>query len=204
MREMDCDSVEQSDRVAQYLAGRLPASEAEAFEKHYLGCERCASALREAGEIRAALGKSVLVPSSGSAPSASARPDWGTLVAAAATVAIFVFGIRHLAEQPPTVTDSAVLRSGETGSVTLTATAASAGEVLLEWSAPAGAQTYRIEIVRSDGLPIVQSDTARQGVILDLADLPPLPEGVSILARVEALDSLGQVVARSDRVPLPR
>ena len=199
---MDCTTAEERDLVAQYLAGQLAANEAEAFEKHYLGCERCTSALREAGEIRAALGKPVLVPSATHLPGAAGW-DWGTLVAAAATVAIFVFGIRHLAEQPPTITEPVVLRSSGTDSVTLTATATSADEVLLKWTAPPEAQTYRIEIVRSDGLPILQSDTARQGVILDFADLPPLPEGVSILARVEALDALGQVVARSDRVPLP-
>ena len=62
MREMNCTRAGETDLVALYLAGKLSESEAEGFEAHYLGCETCASTLRLAGEIRAALGKPVLVP----------------------------------------------------------------------------------------------------------------------------------------------
>ena len=44
MREMDCTRVDDSDRVALYLSGKLSEADAEAFELHYLGCDRCASA----------------------------------------------------------------------------------------------------------------------------------------------------------------
>jgi len=38
---MDCQSVEQKEMIEQYLAGKLAPDEVEAFEQHYLGCQRC-------------------------------------------------------------------------------------------------------------------------------------------------------------------
>jgi CHAT domain-containing protein len=47
--------VEENDLVGRYVAGKLPEEEAEAFEAHYFGCERCWSEVRAATEVRAAM-----------------------------------------------------------------------------------------------------------------------------------------------------
>lgn len=202
MREIDCTRADETDLVALYLAGKLPENEAEAFETHYLGCERCAAALREGGEIRAALGKPVLV----SAPASAEAPGRGqnvwTFLAAAAAVAAFFYGLGHVAQRPQLVTDSAAFRSGSVDSLALTVTAGPAG-VVLEWPAHPEAQRYRIEVVRSDGLPVLESETGDRRVELAVVDLPPRPEGVHLIATIEALDDTRQVVAKSRRETLP-
>ena len=202
MREMDCTQTDEIDLAALYLAGRLPSDEAEAFEAHYLGCERCSSALREAGAIRAAFDKPVLAPASPSPRATSGWRDVGTLLAAAATVATFFFGMRQAAEREPIVSDG-VLRSATTESMDLAIGKQADGGVALIWPAQPRAHSYRIEIVRSDGVSVLRSETEERHVSLAVADLPPVPEGVTLLAKVEALDAVGQVVAASESRPIP-
>jgi hypothetical protein len=202
MREIDCERADRIDLAALYLAGRLPQDEAEAFEAHYLGCVRCASALREAGEIRAALGRPVLATAAVASHSGSGWRDLGTFLAAAATVAAFFFGMRQIAEREPAVQDE-VLRSASADAVDLSVTSGRDGTVVLAWPAHPRAHAYRIEIVRSDGIPVLKSETEDRRVVLAVDDLPPRPVGVTLLARVEALDALGQVVAASEPRPLP-
>jgi hypothetical protein len=203
MRELDCTRVDEADLVALYLSGKLPEGDAEAFELHYLGCDRCASALREGGEVRAALGKPVLVPAAIPAVRPAPGRDLWTLLAAAAAVAMFFYGIRHLTERQEMVRDSDVFRSENADSVRLSVSPGPAGQVVLEWPSHPDAENYRIEIVRSDGLPVLRSETADRRILLAIGDLPPRPAGVGLLARVEALNALRQVVARSEREPLP-
>ncbi len=201
MREKDCTRTDGVELAPLYLAGKLTESEAERFEAHYLGCESCAAALREAGEIRAALGRPVLVPRS--EVSRGSYRDAATLLAAAATVAMFFFGLRQLAERQAPVSDSVVYRSASADGVALTITSGSSGQSVLAWTAHPDAQTYRLEIVRSDGVPVLETETADRQVVVAIDDLPPRPEGVQLLARVDALDALHQVVARSERTLLP-
>ena len=203
MREIDCTRADDTDLVALYLAGRLPEDEAEAFEHHYLGCDRCGAALHEAGEIRAALGQPVLVPAAPTpAPPISTRDVW-TLLAAAAAVAVFFYGMGHIARRPEVVTDGAAYRSANADAIPLTIMPGAGGGVILEWPPHLDARSYRIEIVRSDGLPVLESETADHRVALAVGDLPPRPAGVSLLAKIEALDGMRQVVAASGRVALP-
>ena len=203
MREMDCTRADDGDLIPLYLSGKLPEGEAEAFELHYLGCDRCASALREGGEVRAALGQPVLV----TAPSAASRPAGGrdvwTLLAAAAAVAMLFYGVRQLTARQEMIRDTGVLRSEAADSLRLSVGAAADGQVVLEWPSHPEADRYRIEIVRSDGLPVLESETADRRILVAIADLPPRPDGVSLLARVEALDAMKQVVAKSEREPIP-
>jgi CHAT domain-containing protein len=61
-RTLDCHYVEENDLVSRYIAGKLPEEEAEAFEAHYFGCERCWSEVRAATEVRAAMEKPAGAP----------------------------------------------------------------------------------------------------------------------------------------------
>lgn len=53
--ELDCRSVEERDLVSLYVMNKLSEADAEAFEKHYFGCERCWDEVQRATEVRAAL-----------------------------------------------------------------------------------------------------------------------------------------------------
>ncbi|MCK4415209.1 MAG: CDC27 family protein [Candidatus Eisenbacteria sp.] len=112
---MDCDTIRERGIADEYLAGRLPPEEAEAYEEHYFGCDRCleelqfrkalAAELREhgeelfAGEIvqeRAAEARSGGVASDRARRGWFSLPDWLTSprpawgLAAAAAVALLV------------------------------------------------------------------------------------------------------------------
>ncbi len=52
--EMNCQSIADEEVIERYVAGRLPAEVAEAFEAHYLTCEKCQAAIKLAAGIRAA------------------------------------------------------------------------------------------------------------------------------------------------------
>ena len=64
-KEIDCTYAERHDFAPLYLTGQLSASDAEAFEAHYLGCARCWGDVRQGEEIRAALGQPALAPDFG-------------------------------------------------------------------------------------------------------------------------------------------
>jgi CHAT domain-containing protein len=87
VKDLDCQYVEEHELVTSYLAGRLSEDEAEAFEKHYFGCEKCWAEVRAGNEIRAAL--------KGHAGGATVRrgpwTNW-KLLAIAAAVGVVVFG----------------------------------------------------------------------------------------------------------------
>ena len=91
MRTFDCDRVDREDVVSSYLSDRISTDEAEAFERHYFGCDRCWSEVQRAIEIRAAL-----QPAVGEAPASPLkvpkprpvvrRKPWPWIAAAATVV----------------------------------------------------------------------------------------------------------------------
>jgi CHAT domain-containing protein len=96
---LDCNSVEEQDLVSQYVGRKLSPEEAEAFEEHYFGCDRCWAEVQRATELRAALQKSASdakemapepVP-----PRVIRGPwrNWGLLAAAAAVAFVAVAAV---------------------------------------------------------------------------------------------------------------
>jgi CHAT domain-containing protein len=75
--------------VSRYVTEQLPEAEAEAFEKHYFGCERCWNEVQRATEIRAALAGSAAAPKPSPVPASVVRGPWTNwrFLAAAAAVA---------------------------------------------------------------------------------------------------------------------
>ena len=129
-------------------------------------CDRCASALREAGEVRAALGQPVIVGASRAADRPAGGRDVWTLLAAAAAVAMLFYGVRQLTTRQEMILDTGAVRSETADSLHLSVEAAEEGQVLLEWPPHSEADRYRIEIVRSDGLPVLESETADRKILL--------------------------------------
>jgi len=195
---MSCQDVEDKSLAPSYLAGELSTHDAEAFEQHYLGCDRCWSDVRTASELRAALGKPAVVPAQ-----EQARSSTWSLLAAAAVVAFAAVGVWQITRQSPTSTPSRVLRGGAMDQLSVTAAPLPGGKLELRWSAHDEAQMYRVEVLRSDGLPAWKRATRQTRMILDSKSLPPIPPGMSLLTRVDVLDAMGQVVARSAMTQLP-
>jgi hypothetical protein len=203
--EIDCARIEERDLVPLYLAGRLPENVAEAFEAHYLACERCWADIQRASEIRAALGKPILVP----LPMAGRRahrtvPSAGgwRWLAVAAGLALTTLAVWQLAHRgvPPS---EPVLRSGRTGSLPLQVEAGPGPRIVLRWPSHRNAQIYVAEVFTSDGVSVWRRETREKQVSLDQEALPTPRPGVSLLAKVEALDTMRQVVAKSELMSLP-
>jgi hypothetical protein len=205
VKEIDCTRIEERDLVTLYLARKLPESEAEAFEAHYFACERCWADLQRAAEIRAGFGKPALVhfPRPGHARRALPSARRWRWLAAAAALALATLGVWQLAHRgaPPA---EPVLRSGTTGSLPLQIEAGPGPQIELRWPSHADAQIYVAEVFTSDGVSVWKRETSETRVSLDQGTLPARRPGVSLLAKVEALDAMRQVVAKSELKSLPR
>jgi CHAT domain-containing protein len=88
---LDCNSVEEQDLVSQYVGRKLSPEEAEAFEEHYFGCDRCWAEVQRATELRAALAEKKATDAAASPVQARVIPGpWrnGALLAIAAAIAV--------------------------------------------------------------------------------------------------------------------
>src|SRR5262245_46415941 len=192
MEGTECARAEQGDFLARYFGRRLGEAEAQAFEAHYFGCEHCWAEVHAAAEIRDAKGLDVFA-----APPAersrSARDVW-TLLAAAAAVAVMVFGLRQLAQRFEVTLPQPVWRGSSAEALPLTITRDAQGQVVLRWLPHPEAQVYVVEIFASDGESLWKRETSETTVSLDGQVLESKSPDVSFRTRVEALDTMRQVV----------
>jgi len=195
---IDCKYAEENDLATSYLSGRLSESEAEAFEQHYLGCERCRNDVKTLSELRAALGRPAVVP----IESRPAGVPTLRLLAAAAVVAIAALGVWQLTHRSRNLERNPVLRGSATEALPLRMERLPEGRLTLTWETHPEAKEYSVEFLRSDGVSVWKQKLSETSVTLEGAKLSP-PPGVSLLARVDALNTTGQVVATSGLRPLP-
>ncbi len=199
-RAIDCPNARERDLTSLYLAGKLPEGEAEAFEAHYFECESCWQDVQRGRELRAALGKPEVAPPTRATRSAR---DWRPL-AAAAVIALVGLGVwqltRRTAEQP---TPRPVLRGVNSEGLMLKVEKGPEGGISLSWPAHSDAATYEIEVLASDGVSVWKTEAREPRLSIDPTVLPAPGKGISFLIKVEALDPMGQVVAKSELKPLP-
>ncbi|HSE62558.1 MAG TPA: zf-HC2 domain-containing protein, partial [Thermoanaerobaculia bacterium] len=101
-KSLDCTLVDEQDLVSRYIGRKLSPEEAETFEEHYFGCERCWGEVKAGAELRATLQdeRAVVPASRGSV----VKGPWRTLalLAVAAAVAIAAAGILVHSRRSPT------------------------------------------------------------------------------------------------------
>ncbi len=200
MKEIYCLETEQGDVVSRYLAGALPDSEAELFEEHYFGCDRCSAELEQAAELRATFRRPVAAPVA-SRPGSS-QELW-SLLAAVAAVAMIGLGLRQLARNSEILPSGSAFRGAAEEAFALTVIADSNGRVRLTWPAQDDARVYAVQILSSDGRSLWKQETVETNLLLDQSVLPLHRSDAPILAEVEALDAMRSTVARSTLSPLP-
>ena len=191
-----CPYTEESSPAASYLAGELTTRAADAFEQHYFSCETCWGDVRTMSELRSALGRPTVV-----LPRREPSHSTWSLLAAAAVLAFAAVGLWQLAHKPA-AEQVPVLRGSTIDALVLRAGLLANDRIELSWSSHEEAQTYRVQVLRSDGVPVWIRNTSRTSIQLD----PPLtanPSGSRLSATVEAIDAMGQVVAKSSPVSLP-
>lgn len=187
MNEPDAMNHEVNEDLAgRFVAGGLPAEEAERFEEHYFACQECWREVVTANDIRQAL-----VPRS--ATRGPRRSAWPMLAAAAVAAFAFV-GVmqwRESQSREPVFRDAS--RSG------LQTEARISGDLVeLSWQAPPQADRYQVQIFRDDGELV-----ATKAVTNPQASFPRTEIAGAARYRILALDELGGTIADSALQPLP-
>ena len=181
---VECDFDEAM--AERYVAGRLAEAEAEAFEAHYFGCDRCWREVRTAQELRSALEPA-------RSPRALRGRPWIPLAAAAALVG--ALGTWMLVRPPGA---ERVFRAGRGATLALTA---SAGEtaVSVSWSPVPNARGYRARLVTAEGALVTEQEVAAPPLLLDKGRLPD----TTLYVTVQALGPDRQVLVSSAPLELP-
>lgn len=207
--------------IERYVTGQLDREEAEAFERHLFDCDRCWEKVWRAVEVRSAFESSDAEAIGGrphgrrwepepgsrkdeerSPAEAEARPSptrWpGRRVllplAAAAGLVLAAIGLwQALPEGPGPESD--VYRSSEGA---LEASAYTSGDVIVtSWRPLEEAERYRVRVYTGEGAVLYDRTTADTVLDVTSGELSPRPGDAELYWRVDALDALGRVVARS-------
>jgi hypothetical protein len=191
---MSCPHEDRERLAADYLARRLSAEQAEAFEEHYFACDPCFEQVELAAGLHAAL-----VRRPGRTAARTAPRVWAW--AAAAMLAVTATGV-WLLRLPDAGPDREVSLRGEEGSLALSGSRDGAG-FLLRWAAVEGAEGYEARVFDVEGVLLWQRRTQATNATVAPADLPAGAAAGPLQARVAALDGLGRPLARSPIVRLP-
>lgn len=203
-----CTRVEQEDLDARYLAGALSDEEAEAFEEHYFGCDRCWSTVRRGLEVRAATDAPTPAPRTHARGSTVGRGTasrtpvlahrrWRP-VAIAAALALLAIGVWQRTERPEFPASDGV--RGPIDS--LRAIAFTRGRTLLvSWPPKRNADAYGVRLQKSDGTIVIDRATSDTVLAVSRDSLPGAADGERLYWEVRAFDPLRRTIARSGLVP---
>jgi hypothetical protein len=206
--QITCTRVEEEDLDARYLAGTLSEEEAEAFEEHYFGCDRCWSAVQLGLDARAAnaLGTertaekpaAVVARGSGDRASRMVRRSWWPL-ALAASVAVIAVGVWQWSDRSTVVPVGDVLR----GPADTLHAVASVRErrLVISWQRAASADRYAVRLQRSDAAVVVERVTSDTSFAISRDSLNGVDDRERVFWEVRALDALRRTIARSRLVP---
>ena len=181
---LTCAEVESGDYEARYLADRLTPAEAEEYEAHYFGCERCWTSLRRATEARAAF-------AAGTARGRVPRYVRWALPLAAALVAVAIWRIAAPDSDAPVTSVR-----GAASALTLSIVANS-DSIHAVWPREPDADRYRVRGFDAEGTLLWSLETVDTSITAARAGAG--------LVDVAALDRLRVVVAqaRPVRINLP-
>lgn len=184
---LTCDQVDERDLEAAYIAGRLPDSDAEAYEAHVFACDRCWAVLQTAQAVAAARH-----------PALSAqRPGLPRWLALAAGITALVAGTWWVSATRQPLAPEALRGVEDSIAVQLEATDAG---LALRFGAFPGADRYRIRVFSPTGELLAERETPDTTLEVSLDREPP----TALLIEVTALDLLREPLASSGLVPLDR
>ena len=204
-----CTRVEEEDLDARYLAGTLSEEEAEAFEEHYFGCERCWTAVQTGLDVRAASTATTVDPQVAThrptVERGTARParriprrQWLPLAIAASIVVVAV-GLWQRDGGPGVAPGGDGLR-GPADSIR--AVASVRGRILMvSWPVTLNADRYRVRLQRSDATVVLERIAGDTVLTVSRDSLRAVADGERLYWEVQALDALRRTIARSRLVP---
>lgn len=189
--------------VTDYITGRASDDDVAAFETHYFECEACWEEMQRALEIRAALAGTAGRAIPGTQTSVTSRRLRHGLAAwAVAAAALLLTALALWLPQAPWSGSRTPAVRGDREVLPLEVEAAAEG-LILRWTPRDGAEVYRVRLFRPDGSLALEMETRESRVVLAPPSPPPPDPGAPARVRVQALDSLRQVVASSSLQALP-
>jgi anti-sigma factor RsiW len=199
-----CELVDEADLDTRYLAGRLTPDEAEAFEAHFFGCERCWGLVQGGLEVQSAFGSQAATPASASVAAASPtmpRRWWG--LAAAAGIVLAALGVWRLGSFSQAPMPEDVFRGGESPFVVTPGVTAKV--LTAVWPSLPEADLYQVRLYAADGLVAAERQTTDTTLSLLVDSLGAIRPGTEVFWQVQAFDRLRKPVARSEltRTVLP-
>lgn len=209
--QVTCTRVEAEDLDARYLAGALSEEEAEAFEEHYFGCDRCWAVVQLGLDVRAA-NVAADSESRGGAPALTidrkrpariqgappSRRRWWP-IAVAASVAVLMVAVWQRDDFSRIVTtDDAVRGPGDS----LLVVASTRGRTMIvSWPPKPSADRYGVRLQKSDATVIVERIISDTSFAVRSDSLVGVTAGERVFWEVRALDALRRTTARSRLVP---
>ena len=110
-KPLDCTLVDEQDLVSRYIGRKLSPEEAETFEEHYFGCERCWGEVKAGAEVRAAVQdvRATVPDSRGTV----VKGPWRTLALLAVAAAVVIAAAGILVRSRRSSTEELIRASGE-------------------------------------------------------------------------------------------
>ena len=207
--QITCTRVEEEDLDARYLAGTLSEEEAEAFEEHYFGCDRCWSAVQLGLGVRAAHHAGMEHPPSttpamtvargrGNHVAAPTRRRWVPL-AVAASIAVIAVGVWQAGNRPNVVPVDDRLR-GPADSIH--AVAMVRGRTLvISWQPKPAADRYGVRLQKSNATVMLERMVEDTSLAVSRDSLSGVANGERVYWEVRAFDALRRTIARSRLIP---
>lgn len=178
---LTCEQVDRDELDTRYLRGALDSKQAEAFEAHYFGCDRCWQLVDQGRQIRSAR----------IAPAGSGRRLFW-IAAAAAFAAVIGAGLwSELQRNPPEP-----IGTVRSGTATLAAPVASSvdNRLSLTWKAFPNAASYRVRLFDGDGTLVYQRELNDTSLAIAKDSLASVPQ--QLVWQVHALNPLGNEIGR--------
>lgn len=180
--DLTCEQVERDELDLKYLHRRLRPEQAEPFEEHYFGCDRCWELVRMGQEVLATRPD----------PASRSTWSWGLLATAALMGALGVGLWRFFPRTEPIAPDS--LRAGPApGALNVRSLLVGTGASAI-WDIVPGAASYRVRLFTKDGGLVVEREIPDTSfAVARDALLSPEPH----YWQVQALDRIGGELTRS-------
>lgn len=202
VNEITCDVIDEKELDTDYLAGRLSPEDAEAFEAHYFGCDRCWGLVQAGLEVQGAY--QPCAPSLGSTSTLakfgnqSYRRWYG--LAAAAGIAAVALGLWQVSD--PSEPRRPENFRGENSEFRVT-TAAPNGAPTASWPHVTDADLYQVRLYAADGVLMLERETTDTALSLSTDSIPRVAAGVELFWQVQAFDRLRNSIAQSALAPAP-
>lgn len=200
---MECGRVRAESIAERYLAGELDEAGRDEFEEHYFACAACFDDLEKLRALQAELARSRARVEAEAAAEVRQPWRWRWAAAAAASLAVVVLGVWQLVPRATVEPLQPTWRGASAGVFAVAVEPSESGGLGVAWREQAHASSYVVTIFTNGGVRVFERRTRQPGLLVDAGRLPVPRVGETLVVRVEALDAMGQVVARSDLISLP-